>query len=490
LIPASSPRRVFLLVLAAALLLQTAWILALPAFRGIDEFDHVYKAEAVAHGQLFDHGAPAEDGRGELLEVPEDVVAAASAVCKSYAYTGPDNCNPAEHLSGDTVTVASGAATYNPTYYAVVGLMAQPFSGAGTVFAIRAFTALLAALLLAWAAVVTSGWARNGWPLLALLVSATPVLVYSTTIASPNGVGYAAGCLLWAAGLGLVEQPARPRAAALTTAAVTMMATHSTGVMWVALVVVVIVLLQPLRRWRALFRRSTRALTRAGAVIGLAAAACVSWVLHARTNSLGPEVDTFGRLELSDLVTGQVLWALHTIGAFPMRNEPAPVSVYALWLVPFVFLLVAGIRAATSRLRLAALVLLALWVAVPVTLTVLSFTSEGLAWQGRYALALAVGFPALAGLALSRGGRAPRAIHCVIAVTLCAMAQVISCLGVAWKVGGEGLSASFSDNGPAALVLIGILALAGAMLPLLLARRQGLTPVPATPVPARSTAAV
>lgn len=489
MIPTASPRRVFLLVLAAALLLQTAWILALPAFRGIDEFDHVYKAEAVAHGQLFDHGAPA-DGRGELVEVPEDVVAAASAVCKSYAYTRPDNCDPVEHLSGDTVTVASGAATYNPAYYAVVGLMAHPFSGAGTDFAIRVYTAALAALLLAWAAVVTSRWARNGWPLLALLISATPVLIYSTTIASPNGVGYAAGCLLWAAGLGLVEQPGRPRAAALTTAAVTMMATHSTGVMWVALVAAVIALLQPLSKWRVLLRRSARALSGAGAVIGLAAAACVAWVLLAKTNSLGPADDTFGQLELSDLVIGQALWALHTVAVFPTRSEPAPAIVYALWLVPFVFLLAAGIRAASSRLRLAALVLLALWVAVPVTLTVLSFNSEGLAWQGRYALALAVGFPALAGLALSRAGRAPRAIHCVLAVTLCALAQLISCLGVAWKVGDEGLSASFSDNGPAALVLIGILALAGAMLPLLLARRQGLTPVPATPVPARSTAAV
>ena len=89
--------------------------------------------------------------------------------------------------------------------------MAQPFSGAATDFAVRAFTAVLAALLLAWAAVVTSGWARNAWPLLALLVSATPVLVYSTTIASPNGVGYAAGCLLWAAGNQAGGATARPR---------------------------------------------------------------------------------------------------------------------------------------------------------------------------------------------------------------------------------------------------------------------------------------
>ena len=99
--------------------------------------------------------------------------------------------------------------------------MAQPFTGAGTDFAMRAITAVLAALLLAWAAVVTSGWARNGWPLLALLVAATPVLIYSTAVASPNGVGYAAGLPAVGRRLGLVEDPGRPRLVALTTAAVT-----------------------------------------------------------------------------------------------------------------------------------------------------------------------------------------------------------------------------------------------------------------------------
>ena len=490
MIPTHSPRRVFLLVLSAALLLQTAWILALPAFSGSDEFDHVYKAEAVAHGQLLDHGAPG-DGRGGLVEVPEDVVAAASAVCESQDYTGPDNCNPVERVRGNIVTVASGASTYNPTYYAVVGLMAQPFSGAATDFAIRTYTAALAALLLAWAAVVTSGWARNGWPLLALLVSATPVLIYSTAVASPNGVGYAAGCLLWAAGLGLVEQPGRPRVVALSTAAVTIMVTHSTGVMWLALVVTVIGLLQPLSRWRALLRHSPRALTGSGAFIALAGAACVAWILLARTNA-GAFGSTGGSIypTLGDLISGQLAWALQTIAVFPLRTDPAPGIVYVLWLVPFVFLLVAGIRRASSRVRLAALVLLTLWMAVPVTLTVLSFTAVGLAWQGRYALALAVGFPALAGLALSRATRGPRAIHCVLAVVLCALAQTISCLGVAWTEGGKDLSPGFAGSGPAAMVLIAGLALAGSLLPLLLTRTRSLPRMPTSPVPSRTVAGV
>ena len=88
-------------MLAAALLVQAAWILALPAFRGIDEFDHVYKAAAVAHGQLLDE-APPETGRGGLIPVPEDVVAAASAMCDSYDYTGRGNCHPVEHVGAGT----------------------------------------------------------------------------------------------------------------------------------------------------------------------------------------------------------------------------------------------------------------------------------------------------------------------------------------------------------------------------------------------------
>lgn len=482
------PLRLFLLVLVAAFLVQAAWILALPAFRGSDEFDHVYKAEAVAHGQLLDDGA-AGRGRGGLVRVPEDVVAASSAMCDSYAYTGRDNCHPVEHVGGGMVTIASAASTYNPAYYAVVGLMARPFSGAATDFALRAFTAVLAALLLAWAAVVTSGWARNSWPLLALLVAATPVLIYSTAVASPNGVGYAAACLLWAAGLGLVEDPGRPRLTALTVAAVTMMATHSTGVMWLALVVVVIALLQPIGRWRDLGRSTPGPLAGAAGVIGLAGLSCVAWILVAKTNAPAAG-GAFGRLHLGDLVAGQFAWALQTIAAFPLRADAAPVIVYLLWLVPFVFLLVSGVRRASRRLRLAALVLLAVWVAVPVALTVLSYASEGLAWQGRYALPLAVGFPALAGLALSRRAPSPRNLHVMLAVGLCALAQTISCVRVAWVEADRDLAPAFAASVPGGVALIALLALAGGLLPLLLVRHESPQPKRTGPLGPRAMVGV
>lgn len=463
----------FFLVLLAALLLQTAWILALPAFRGSDEFDHVFKAEAVAHGQLLDEGHP-EAGRGGLVEVREDIVTAASAMCASYAYTGPDNCNAVEQRGSGRVTVASAASRYNPAYYAVVGLAARPFQGAAADFAMRAVTAVLAAMLLAWAAVVTSGWSRNKWPLMALLVTATPVLMYSTAVAAPNGVGYAAGCLLWAAGLGLVENPERPHLVALPVAAVTMVATHGTGVMWLAAIVVVIALLQPTRTWARLLRRRPLQLTGAALVTGAGSLVCLAWILLAKTNALEPTTGSYGRIGPGDLATGQLVWTLQTIAAFPLRENTAPMVVYALWLLLFGTLLVTGFRYAGTRLRLVIVLLLLIWLAVPVALTIVSFSSQGLAWQGRYALPLAIGFPALAGLALNRRVQQPRTAEIAVTVTACAVAQVVSCVQVAWFESEKGLAPTFAANVPGGVAIIAVLALTGTLLPLVLTR----TPMP------------
>jgi MFS family permease len=458
-------------VLLSALLVQAAWILAVPAFGGIDEFDHVYRAEAVAHGQLFDEGG-SEAGRGGLVTVPDDIVTAASATCSSYDYTGPANCHPVEHVGDGMVTVASGAATYNPAYYAVVGLMARPFSGAAADYALRVYTAVLAALLLAWAAALTSGWARNAWPLVGLLVASTPMLVYSAAIASPNALGYAAASLLWAAGLGLVEDPGRPKFVALTTAAVTMVVTHSTGVMWLGFVLATIALLQPLGRWRSVWQSSRPAIVRSTACIGMAVGASVAWILVAKTNALNPPTGALDALKLTDVVKYTVLWALQTIGAFPLRYDHAPPLVYALWLVPFVALMWAGYRRASTRVRGTIAVLMAVWLIVPWILSVIAYPSEGMAWQGRYALPLALGFPALAGLALSRTGRTPRSREVFVAFALTGLAHSVSAVWVGAQRIDIHLAPELAANLPVGLAMVSVLAAAGGLLPLVLARAQ------------------
>ena len=65
------------LLVAGVLLVQAAWILAVPPFGGSDEFDHYHRAAGVASGQ-FRLTEPVQDGRGLLVRVPEDNVEAAA----------------------------------------------------------------------------------------------------------------------------------------------------------------------------------------------------------------------------------------------------------------------------------------------------------------------------------------------------------------------------------------------------------------------------
>jgi hypothetical protein len=115
------------------------------------------------------------------VTIPGDVVRAATAVCRSYKYTGHDNCYPIRYVGNGDVEVASAASTYNPAYYLVVGPLARPFNGAGADYAMRVVTAVLCALMMAWAAAITTRWARSVWPLVCMSIGFTPVLVYSSS---------------------------------------------------------------------------------------------------------------------------------------------------------------------------------------------------------------------------------------------------------------------------------------------------------------------
>ncbi len=468
------PRRVFLVALAAALLVELAWVLSVPAFRGIDEFDHVYKAEAVAHGMWTDVG-PARDGRGNLVAVPEHVVAAASRRCDSYDYTGPDNCRPVRSLDDGLVLVACAAATYNPVYYAIVGTFARPFHGAGAVFAMRVLTALLTAVLLAAAAALTAAWARGTWPVLALVVASTPTLLYSGSVASPNGVGYAAGCLLWASLLGMVRAPRRLHLLGAAVASTTILVTHSTGFVWLSVVAFLALRMSPRARWREVVRDLGRSTASAAIVVACVLVGTLGWIVVNKTNVPGADDGNFGPMPWSDL-PGQVLvWAMQTVGAFPMRNQPAPLAVYALWLVLFCTLMTLGMRHAARGTRTAVALISLVWVAVPALASVVTFDTDGFAWQGRYALVLAVGLPMLAGFALDDKDRpAPRWLA-VVVVASCAAAHALSVGSVAAREAHTPLAPDFAAAMPGGPWFLAALAFLGCLLTLAAAPR----PVPA-----------
>ena len=116
-------------MLLATLLAQAAWILAVPPFRGMDEFDHAFRASGVASGQWRLHDRPrvaAASGRR-----PGRAGGRRPGQCEALPYIDPETCDgdgPGDEPG--TVRATTSAANYEPVYYWVVGTAGEPFSGA------------------------------------------------------------------------------------------------------------------------------------------------------------------------------------------------------------------------------------------------------------------------------------------------------------------------------------------------------------------------
>lgn len=468
------------------LLLQLAWLVAVPPFRGSDEFDHAFKAAAVARGEWFPSPTAATRGTGAWVHVPADLVSAARPQCQALPYTRNDDCVGTR--KGDTVRVASGAGRYNPVFYAVVGTPALPFSGYHALYVMRLATVLLGWLLFCGAIAATRGWATSPWPFVALAVASTPVLVYSASVVAPNGVEMMAAMMFWASLIGLARGGATAAGSTvsdgrqLSLAAVSgaiLVTTRSLGPVWCLLAVLTVaVALRPSRnRWRDLGRR--RSAWAAGCAVVAATLLSTWWILK-----MGPLKLATGAQPATPLSLGaRVRTVLHdvpvsmlqSIAAFPFRNQPTQPVVYACFLVLFIGVLIVALRASTTWPRAAIVATCVVAVAAPVLIQVATYNQYGSQWQGRYALPYAVGTVLVAGAALDRHGarRVPPQLT-LIALMLFVVAQAVGPVDVFRNESRHsplaGTSAWFQPSPWA----IGLSAVVGAALLLLGATRAGM----------------
>lgn len=427
-------RRAVALTVLGTLLLQAAWILAVPPFRGSDEFDHAYRAASVADGQFLP-SVPAERGRGLLVAVPEDLVVAAGPQCRSLEYTGHDNCNRVEQINGDTVTVATAAAHYPPHYYWVVGTAAQFFEGSAALYVMRLSGAVLCALFLGLAAWAVSLWARTVWPWFGLFLCLTPVFLYSTALPATNGLEMAASVLAWTSltGLARVDPHTLTERALIWCAvpAVMVLATlRQLGPGFVAIIFGVAALLLGWQGVRTLVSRHAGTFAILGLAVVVSFSAAVLWMRASGSTELEPigEVRE-STVELLAAIFRQTLgWNLQVIAAFPLRNEPAPPFVYAAYGLVLLGFIGYALTIARDRLRLILSLLIALTVVLPMVLTFMTVREAGLIWQGRYGLPVTVGVAILAGICLDRPGKRHRlgAGLLPIGVSLLAMAHTVS----------------------------------------------------------------
>lgn len=463
----SSPRRVFGLVLLGSLLLQAAWILSLPTFRGIDEYDHVFKAEAVADGQWLSR-EPAPEGRGSLVEIDEETIRAAGPVCDWLDYSGDGVCHPVELLGNGRATVGTAAGSYNPTYYVLVGWAAQPFAGDAADRVMRMVTALLCSLLLAWSAALFSRWARTAWPLLCFLAGLTPVFMYSTAIATPNGLSYAGAALVWSSVLSLDRVPERAAQAQFPFAvgAVTLLVTHTTGPLWLLLIGLAVLLLRPFREWLHVLRPRWVSWTAVFGAVVTVTLACVAWTRQAGANQLaGPQEEFAGSFPWDAFMASHLLWLIQGVAVFPTRNERAPALVYACWGLVLVAMLILLVRNAVRREKWVLGLLVLLILTIPSLLSFLTYASEGFAWQGRYALPLWIGVSILAARALDRRGTPPGPVTLLAFFLATTVASVTATVAVGLREVDLGVSLPAAEQFPGGFVVVGILAATGTMIP-------------------------
>jgi hypothetical protein len=425
------------------LVLQTAWILAVPPFRGIDEVDHVYKAASVARGDWAPTPTNATRGTGAWLYVPSDLVRAAAPQCKSLPYTTDADCVGTVH--GDTTRIASGAGRYNPLYYAVVGTPALRFHGAAVDYAMRVTSLLLCWLFFCAALWATRQWARTAWPTTAIAIASTPVLAYSSTVVAPNGLEMMAGLLLWCAGVGVLQGLDAARTTRLvvmsTAGATVLVTTRSLGPVLCLLVLVTLIATRP---DRDVLRRLARlpAVWVGASVVLAAALASTTWVLSMHALNIGQ------RLEKSETASAKLmhlfwdvpLWLFQTIAAFPFRDEPTRPEVYACYLALFVALAVYGFRRGSPRLRGATILAILISTGFPLALSAQP-GSASTVWQGRYMLPYSAGIAILIGMALDRAGPPhPPQRDRIIGLGLFVVAQSVGPVAVLESTLGKHLS--------------------------------------------------
>ncbi|MBB6626430.1 DUF2142 domain-containing protein [Nocardioides sp. KIGAM211] len=487
----------FALTFVGISLVQLAWALVVPPFRGSDEHDHVFRAAAVARGEWRPDFQRVEDGRGDLVTVPGDLVTAAHPVCAALPYTGPDDCSASRTLADGQVQVGSAAARYHPAFYWVVGTAARPWHGAEAVYAMRAATAALCAALVALTLVTLRRSATTVWPGAALLVVLTPVTTYSMSIVAANGVEMAAGALLWAALLGVSRrrgaQDVRWFGPALLGACL-LVTLRSLGPLWFVLILLAAALAVGRSAWwSALVDLGRTRLLAGGLLLGACLAGGVAWTMTSGTNQPAA-TDSFTGSPWPGIVEQPVVWVLQTVAAFPARDDSASPIVYALGLILFWALLAAGWRTSDGRGRLAAGLVVLASVLLPLAITVLTFASVGFAWQGRYGWPLALGVLLLAGRALDGAATQPsRRVGLVLVAAVAAVLATATAVGQLGVLHGELVTSPLATDPawlrPSGALVVLLTALGCGLVALAAVNRRDEPAEAATTMPTRRTSA-
>lgn len=426
------------------------WARSGPLFSVPDEPAHTVKAVAVWYGQL--NGTDAKNEFG-YIATTFDIPAVWSQVndvpgCYAFQRNNTADCAPTFPNDRPTTAVTSTAGHYPPLYYLLVGWGGRVSESSRGVYLMRLASALAGAVLLAWAARALLRVLRPPLAVLSVLVAATPMVYFLAGSVNPNGFEIAASVAVWAHVLAIVRWRERgdapvPRAllVGLLVTGALLAFTRSLSPPFLALIVGLALLAGSWRTLRALAREKAVV----GTFVALGGIAVLAMVAVVASGHLAlvpgaplpADVDPWREtIGMGDIYVKQMIaW----FGWLDTRQ--ATLTVY-LWLAVVFGLIIGSLMLARLRENLALVATVVVTALLPIVAQAPRAAEQGLAWQGRYTLPIAVGIPLLALVAIDRHAEAVRGLTRRIAVSGAVLVGIGNLYALWWNlrrytVGGD-----------------------------------------------------
>ena len=449
--------RVPALVVAAFLLLGTAWLVGNPPGASPDEPAHYLKAVAAGRGDLHLARKPPAPRHAEsltpaerwhqrtdrLVQVPPGLAPTLLA-CNAFHPEISAGCLNEPPVPGPT-EVGTVVGPYQPFTYVLPGLLMRPASDPESATRLgRLGFWLVSAGLLASAAYLLWSPAAGGSSLIGLLVATTPMVLFMASSLSANGLEIAGGVCFGAALIRLARDG--PQSgwtwAAAGVSGIAMALSRVTGVAWVILSIVAVAALVGRRPAGAIVRRAGRRALWVGAGVAVAMVASLAWEVMVQPRpprSVGAAVRGLPRelRELPDVYE-------QAVGRFGWLDAPLPREAYWAWTVLLVALVLLALFVGRPRQRIVVGGLVAGSVVVTLAVATLN-RPTGFPVQARYVLAFLVMVPLVAGEVLcTNRARLPARAGRFVVPSFAGFAAAVQ--AVAWYANGRRYAVG--TNGP------------------------------------------
>lgn len=412
------PGPVALLVLGYGLLI-ISWAVANSPGSTPDEPAHLVKALGAASGQWTgreaDYPVTPEFGPAQLpwinsvtrsFSVPRSATFGTIATCNAFRPEQPSTCIPEQAAERDEPGLSrekTHVGSYQPAPYVPIGLAARAAPGtelSPAVIAGRLVVALLATGLLALAAASLWSAAWRSWSFLGMLAGVTPMVVFLGGSLSPNGLEVAGGVAMAAGAIRVARNASPPRAAwlALGVGGTVMALSRSTGPIWAAAMLLLVLSLCGIRG--SVSRVRTAGIVGMASLGAIVVGSAATFVWDYAFLPSPPRSPQPGRLLEAFAHLPELL--RQSIGVFGWLDTAMPALAYTAWRVMLVVLIGLALLVGSRRERLVLLGASAAVVGATLAVALAAVFPTGFGTQARYTLPIAVAVPLLAGEIVAR----------------------------------------------------------------------------------------